>query len=612
MPFASVIELADLDGSNGFQLSGVAAGDNSGFSVSSAGDVNGDGIDDLIIGAGRADPNGTSSGASYVVFGGEAAFAATLDLSTLNGSNGFRISGGMYDRAGFSVASAGDVNGDGIGDLIIGAPYDNAPGFYTGAAYVVFGKDTADDGAFAANVNLFALDPASGFQISGAASVDQSGWSVDGAGDINGDGFDDVIIGAWLASPNGTQSGASYVVFGSDAGFGSGINLASLDGNNGFQIRGAAAGDRSGDSVSSAGDVNGDGFDDLIVGAWRADADYYNSGASYVVFGDASFGAAIELSALDGSNGFRIGGARPGDFSGCSVASAGDVNGDGVDDLIIGAYGATRSGGSFAGASFVVFGSDEGFDDKLDLATLNGANGFRINGPAAYEFTGFSVAGAGDINGDGLADLIIGAPYANGEAGATYVVFGSGVAFAATIELSALNGTNGFKIAGESGGDRSGWSVSAAGDVNGDGIDDLLVGAPQASPNGSFSGASYIIFGQVEPVIETGTAGNDSYVGDAGQDVLSGAGGNDVLSGLNGNDVLDGGDLSDILYGGGGADDLVGGGGGDVMYGDAGDDQIFGGEGGDKLFGGLGADLLVGELGNDRFDGGDGIDSLNG
>ena len=121
--FAATLELSSLDGTNGFQINGEAADDRSGFSVASAGDINGDGFDDLIVGATRADPNGSDSGASYVVFGKASGFAANLNLSSLNGSNGFQINGeAVGDVSGISVASAGDVNGDGFADLIVGAP----------------------------------------------------------------------------------------------------------------------------------------------------------------------------------------------------------------------------------------------------------------------------------------------------------------------------------------------------------------------------------------------------------------------------------------------------------------------------------------------------------
>ncbi len=135
------LELSALDGSNGFVVNGVAASDQSGFSVSAAGDVNGDGIDDLLIGAPNADPNGTQSGASYVVFGSSAGFSSPLELSALDGSNGFVVNGvAVVDDSGRSVSAAGDVNGDGVDDLLIGAPGADPNGFLSGASYVVFGE----------------------------------------------------------------------------------------------------------------------------------------------------------------------------------------------------------------------------------------------------------------------------------------------------------------------------------------------------------------------------------------------------------------------------------------------------------------------------------------
>ena len=139
--------------------------------------------------------------------------------------------------------------------------------------------------AFAAVVNLSGLTGADGFKIQGEAAGDYSGRSVSGAGDVNGDGFDDLIIGASGADPNGSSSGASYVVFGKMNGFGATLNLSTLDGTNGFKIQGEVAGDVSGRSVSGAGDVNGDGFADLIIGAFGASLEGSASGASYVVFG---------------------------------------------------------------------------------------------------------------------------------------------------------------------------------------------------------------------------------------------------------------------------------------------------------------------------------------
>ena len=382
-------------------LNGAAAGDVSGYSVASAGDVNGDGLADVIVGAPFADPgliSRSNAGSSYVVYGN--ASPSDVDLSFL-GTSGFRIDGDSRhagDNSGWSVASAGDVNRDGFADVIVGAPYaDPSSGAGAGSSYVIYGSASPSD------VNL-SFAGFNGFRIDGAATGDQSGWSVDSAGDVNGDGLADVIVGAPYADPSSrADAGSSYVIYGKASP--SDVDLSSL-GSSGFRIDGAAAYDWSGYSVASAGDVNGDGRADVIVGAPTANPSSGNyAGSSYVIYGTAS-PSNINLASL-GSSGVRIDGAAAGDWSGNSVASAGDVNGDGRADVIVGAPYADPSSGNNAGSSYVIYGTPS--PSNVDLASL-GSSGVRIDGAAAGDQSGYSVASAGDVNGDGRTDVIVGAP----------------------------------------------------------------------------------------------------------------------------------------------------------------------------------------------------------
>jgi Ca2+-binding RTX toxin-like protein len=549
--FSAIFNMSSINGTNGFTLNGVTAGDNTGYSVASAGDVNGDGFDDVIVGAYTANPGaGLYSGKSYVVFGKASGFATNTNLSTLDGTTGFVLNGtGAFDKSGFSVASAGDINGDGFDDIFIGALSATAGGDVgAGSSFVVFGKDTG----FSSSINLSSLNGTTGFRIDGIDANDVSGVSVASAGDVNGDGYDDMIIGAMMGDPGGVSaSGESYVVFGKASGFSANFDPATLDGTNGFRLDGVAINDYSGRSVSSAGDMNGDGFDDIVVGAFQNDAGGdSNAGASYVVFGKGTaFSASVALSSLDGTTGFRLDGIDVNDKAGRVVASAGDVNGDGFGDIIIGATGAD----SYTGESYVVFGKATGFASTLDLSTLNGTTGFLLTGAAAGGLGSYSVASAGDVNGDGFDDVIVGAYGASAYAGESYVVFGKASGFAASFNFSSLNGDNGFLVQGVTGSTNQSGRVASAGDVNNDGFDDIIIGSNGAN---AFAGSSSVVFGHRADtaVVIAGTGVGLTHNGGLGGDVIDGKGGADILRGWESVDRLIGGAGADVIDGGAGND----------------------------------------------------------
>jgi hypothetical protein len=532
-------------------LKGAAAGDFAGRSVAAAGDINNDGLDDFIVGASGAKGG---AGAAYVVFGDAHGLPSSLDLSALKGDNGFKLSGfAAKDSAGFAVSSAGDINKDGFDDVLIGAFRADANGADSGAAYVVFGKA----GGYGANIDLGKLNGTDGFKLSGVAAGDFAGAAVGSAGDVNGDGFEDIIIGADSSDSHGLNAGSAYVVFGHSGGFGANVDLIDLDGTGGFRLTGVLSFDHAGWSVSSAGDMNGDGIDDLLVGGILAGTYGAYSGAAYVVFGrNSGFSSTIDLNSLDGTNGFVLKGVTQYDSAGWSVASAGDVNGDGFDDVIVSAPYADGVGRD-SGTAYVVFGHGGPFSSSLSLGSL-GSNGFVINGTESINYTGFSVSGAGDVNGDGIDDIIIGAPNAGSKFyGAAYVLFGQTSGFGGSIDLNNLDAQHGFWVYGDNPSDAAGVAVSAAGDINGDGYDDILVGASGADPHGASSGAVTVIYGSADnsgppPII--GTSKSETLNGTEQADVIRGQGGDDTLNGLGGDDYLDGGKGADQMAGGLGND----------------------------------------------------------
>ena len=512
---SGTILLSDVGGTvAGATFNGVANDDRSGISVSSAGDVNGDGLNDFLIGAKFADPGGSARGQSYLIYGQSTGslLTGTLNLADVGGTLAGATFNGIVtsDRSGNSVSSAGDVNGDGLGDLLIGAYRADPGGSSRGQSYLVYGQSTGSP--LTGTLNLSDVGGTlAGATFNGISNFDLSGSSVSGAGDVNGDGWDDLLIGAYRADPGGSSRGQSYLVYGqsTDSPLTGTLNLADVGGTvAGAKFNGNANGDFSGISVSSAGDVNGDGLNDLLIGAKFADPGGSNRGQSYLVYGqptDSPLTGALNLADVGGTlAGATFNGIATSDRSGNSVSSAGDVNGDGLNDLLIGAYRADP-GGSNRGQSYLVYGqpTSSPLTGTLNLADVGGAvAGATFNGIANDDQFGVSVSNAGDVNGDGLNDLVIGAHTADGDGsdrGQSYLVYGqpTGDPLAGTLNLSDVGGTlAGAMFNGIEDFDNSGISVSSAGDVNGDGMNDLVIGAHTADAGGNNRGQSYMVYGQ--------------------------------------------------------------------------------------------------------------------
>lgn len=464
-------DLTSLDGSNGFRVDiDIPLGDETFFiGANDAGDINGDGFDDLIIAVEGSTDQQPLIDKAFVLLGKADGFAPAVPLSTLDGSNGFRVDG-TEPGSGMQISRAGDINRDGYADVLISTVFVDDSGETISNVYAVFGKGSA----FASTFDVSSLDGSNGFRLTGPG---QFAGSLSTAGDINGDGWDDIVIGAPFFNESFPFNGSSFVVFGKQDGFSATLDIATLDGNNGFRLDGLELNDTFGSGVSSA-DFNGDGLSDLLIGAplsGESDAtnpatgEFDHTGAVYVIFGKTGgFGAVFDVSTLDGSNGLRINGSGN-EQAGFSVSGSGDVNGDGIADLVIGTIEETN-------AAYVVFGSNSGFGATLELADLDGSNGFRIEGLTGGALSS-RVSSAGDVNGDGLADLIVG----DGNAGASFLIYGQAGGFGASVALDTLSASQGLRFDG-------GANPSAAGDVNQDGYDDLII-------IGADFTTAYVVFG---------------------------------------------------------------------------------------------------------------------
>ncbi len=433
---------------------------------------------------------GSGIGAVRVVFGPTNGNNGTLNGASINGEVGFSIS---HDNENLSyVSGIGDLNADGFDDILVGS---------LGGTHVVFGKA----GNFSRTIDVATLNGSNGFSFNSPAS------SVSDAGDVNGDGIVDIIIGNTNASANGlTGVGVSYVIYGSRTGFPALLQPTALNGSNGFVVVGTNREDRSGKFVGAAGDFNHDGVDDFMIGAsYKTQNGVAEVGEAYLVYGRREgFPAAISLSDINGRNGFVFKGSNIQDSAGAAVTGIGDLNHDGIDDIAIGAPGKGPFGSpsDYPGEVYVLFGGNFFGVRELNEQSLNGNNGFVARGirggvipieedQAIWgDLAGTSVDGAGDFNNDGIDDLLIGAshtiinPRRKG-VGQIYVIYGTTAAFPARFNLADLDGDNGFRINGIGTVDYFGVYSRAAGDFNADNRDDIIIGA-------SGQGNSYVIYGR--------------------------------------------------------------------------------------------------------------------
>lgn len=718
--FSGEMNVRKLNGANGFRIDGEAGHR---LGVNAVGDIDGDGYDDLIVST-----PGRTLGRVYIRYGSAEKPAAISTPEQFTDTNSVAIHGPIFDPIGTNLATldfnddgfddvvisrgfsdtivvlfgqpnklipsamvlssqshdpdvapfaaedgvyitgawsristfanAGDVNNDGRADLAVGGRINSGPAIPS--VHIIFGSDIPPS-----HIDAATLDGTNGVEILGAPSQSNLGVSIFGGADFNGDGIDDVLIGADARDNTSDMPGSAYVVFGRDEGFPANIDLSNLNGDDGFRIDGVQADSRFGRSVVFT-DFNGDGFADAVIGASNTDShvddhrgDALTSGrlggAVFVVFGGRGpFNSVFEADSLDGTNGLRFEGYDSFDRLGFSVGAVGDLNRDGYGDIAVGAIGTDHNG-----IVSILYGAN--YSGILRTRGTNGND--RITGKNVTE-TISGLRGNDIIDGRGGKDAIFG----NSGNDTLYyreqyrtVDGGSGVdtlKIAQTRESFELGGliANGVKNietidlrgAGASmlritAADIARLSGSKTIRIVGDSNDSILAiddtWSPVEGQNFRVGGVTYTTFAADDVTLQLASrmssfgaslgesvndlvsfslqpyaaTGNNKIRGTNRADGISGSNRlGDNISALNGHDRINGRNGNDRIDGGNGNDRIVGGNGDDLVYGRGGNDLLLGGRGVDRLRGGGGNDFLDGGSGSDYLYGDGGRDTLRG